>query len=121
MVLDTNILIAYLGGDKAATEPVDYWFVNNAVLFISAVTYTEVLALPEASESDLVKIRQFLSNFILIDVDKQIAEGTALLKRKYKLKFPDAAVAATAKYLEVSFVTRDKQLGKVKEITIVKI
>src|SRR3989344_4185911 len=98
MALDTNILIAYLDGDERVVATVDKWFSDNVALFISAVTYTEVLALPEAGASELVAMREFLDSFVLINVDKTIAEEIAAIKRKYKLKFPDAAIVASALY-----------------------
>lgn len=121
MVLDTNILIAYLDNDKKAIEAINTWFANNLTLFISVVTYVEILSLSEAGQADLTKIRQFLANFILIDVNKELGEIIAAVKRQYKLKFPDAAIVGTAKFLSVSLVTRDRQLGKVKEIKVVRI
>lgn len=121
MVLDTNILIAYLDNDQKAVEAVNDWFSHNLALFISVVSYVEVLSLPEAKEAELVKIRQFLANFILVDINKELGEIIAAVKRSHKFKFPDAAVVATAKSLAVSLVTRDKQLGRAKEITVVSI
>ena len=50
MVLDTNIVIAYLNGDEQVVATVRQWFVEGVGLFVSAVTYAEVLALREASE-----------------------------------------------------------------------
>lgn len=116
MVLDTNILIAYLDKDVRVIEAVNDWFSRHVALFISAVTYTELLALPEASPADLAKIQDFLDYFVVIDVDKNIAETTAALKRKYKLKFPDAAIAATAIRTRTTLVTRDRQMRRIKEI-----
>ncbi len=121
MVLDTNILIAYLDDDKKVVEAVNTWFVNNLTLFISIVSYVEILSLSEASQADLVKIRKFLANFILIDVNKELGELTATVKREYKFKFPDAAIVATAKFLSVSLVTRDKALHRARGIKVVKI
>jgi len=121
MLLDTNILVAYLNDDTSVVESVKNWFSQGTVLFVSAVSYAEVLALPEASSTDLDKMRDFLEYFVVIDVNKDVAETTALLKRKYKLRFPDAAIAATAYRTRVPLVTRDKQFRKVDEITVLAI
>lgn len=118
MVLDTNILIAYLDEDVRAVRAIQEWFSQHVSLFISAVSYAEVLALPEASSTDLTKIHEFLDYFIVIDVDKNLAEETAAIKRTYRLKFADAAIAATALRTRTSLVTRDKQFRKIKEIQV---
>ena len=121
MVLDTNILIAYLNEDARAIGAVNDWFSRHVALFISAVTYAELLALPEASPADLARIRDFLGYFVMVDVDKNIAETTATLKRKYKFKFPDAAIAASAIRTRSALVTRDRVLRKVTEIQVISI
>lgn len=56
MVLDTNIVIAYLNGDEQVITAVRQWFADGVGLFISAVTYAEVLSLKEASTKDLYEI-----------------------------------------------------------------
>ena len=121
MVLDTNILIAYLDKDARVIEAVNDWFSRHVALFISSVTYAELLALPEASPADLAKTRNFLDYFVVIDVNKNIAETAATLKRKYKFKFPDAAIAATAMHTRTTLVTRDRQMHRVKEIRVLSI
>ena len=121
MVLDTNILIAYLGEDAKVVHAIQEWFSQHVSLFISAVSYAEVLALPEASAADLAKIREFLGYFIMVDVDKDLAELIATIRRAYKLKFADAAIAATALQTHSPLVTRDKQLHKVKEMQVLSL
>jgi hypothetical protein len=117
MVLDTNILIAYLGGDAGVVAAVRDWFSENVTLFISAVTYAEVLALPAAGTADLAIMQMFLDSFVLIPLDRTIAEETAAIRRRHKLKFPDAAILATALYTKSILVTRDKRLHKIAGVT----
>ena len=121
MVLDTNIIIAYLNGDEKVIEAIRKWFVEGVGLFISAVTYAEVLALREASESDLQSMRQLLDLFVMIPIDKVIAESIATIKRQENLKFPDAAVVATARFTSSPLVTRDKRLHKVQDIVAISL
>ncbi len=121
MVLDTNIIIAYLNGDEKVIEAIRKWFAEGIGLFISAVTYAEVLSLREASASDLELMRSFLDLFVVIPVDKALAEGIASIKREENIKFPDAAIIATARYTSSSLVTRDKRLHKIRGISVVSV
>ncbi|HEY4521510.1 MAG TPA: PIN domain-containing protein [Candidatus Paceibacterota bacterium] len=121
MVLDTNILIDYLKGDEVVIETVRQWFADGIGLFISAVTYAEVLAFKGASETELQEMRQFLENFVLIPVDKAVAERIAAVRRENKIKFPDAAIIATALFTMSSLVTRDKRLHKMRNLTVISI
>ena len=121
MVLDTNIIIAYLDGEEEVVAAVRQWFSDGISLFISAVTYAEVLAVREVSAEDLQSMREFLDLLVLIPVDKVIAEEVAAIKRSEKLKFPDAAIVATARYTSSTLVTRDKRLHRVRNITAISI
>ena len=50
-----------------------------------------------------------------------MAEEIAAVKRLEKLKFPDAAIVATARYTTSPLVTRDKRLHKVRDLVAVSI
>jgi predicted nucleic acid-binding protein len=121
MVLDTNIIIAYLNGDKEIITTIQHWFEQRVGLFISVVTYAEVLSLKEASANDLASMREFLDLFVVISIDKAIAEDIAAIKRQEKIKFPDAAILATAQYTMSPLVTRDKRLHNVRGVTVVSL
>ena len=121
MVLDTNVLIDYRKGDEAVVEAVRGWFADGAGLFISAITYAEVLSFKGASEDDLNEMRVFMENFVLIPVDKIIAEEIATVRRSENIKIPDAAIVATARYTMSTLVTRDKHLHDIHGISAVSI
>jgi len=121
MILDTNILIAYLNGEVKIVNTISDWKCSGRVLFISAISKAETLGLPKISPKELDKIQIFLNNFLSIPFDDSIAESTALIRRKYRLKLPDAAIAGTALTRNLPLVTRDRQFRKIKEITIIEI
>lgn len=121
MVLDTNVLIDYLRGDERVIEAVRGWFANGTVLLISAITYAEVLAYKAASESELNEMRRFLENFVLIPIDRTMAEEIAAVRREERVKIPDAAIVATARSTASPLVTRDKRLYTVRGIQVVAI
>jgi len=120
VILDTNILIAYLSGQKIVIETVQSWK-SRGPLFISSITTLELLALAELAPKDIQRIKLFLQNFISVPLDNNLSEIGALFKRTYGLELPDAAIAATAAVKNLTLVTRDKQFRKVREITTLKI
>lgn len=65
------------------------------------------------------KIKIFLTSFIEVPFDNEIAEKAAIVRRFYKLPLPDAGIAATALVNNVPLVTYDKSFHKVKEIIVV--
>lgn len=121
MVLDTNIVIAYLGGDERVIKTIAQWFLERRRLIISIVTYVEVLSMREATEIQLTVMRQFLNYLVVIDLDKHLAEEVAYVRRVERLKFPDAAIVATSRMTNTPLVTRDKRLLKVKDLIIEEI
>lgn len=112
-LLDSNILIYYLDG-KSNVES----FINDAIepLYISVISITELLAKASLNSKQQRIIKEFLQRFYIIDLDYGIADRAAALKRKYRLKFPDAVVAATAINNNLTLLSQDKVFGKIREL-----
>ncbi len=120
MVIDTNILIAYLDGQKDVVEAIQNWK-SRGPLFISAITRVELLAFAKLTPAELGRIKIFLNNFISVPLDDALAETAALFRRDYKFALPDAVIAATAADRRLPLASRDRQFKKIKEITVVKL
>ena len=104
VLFDTNILIDYLNGIEQAKAELN----RHAEKAISLVTWMEVMigATPETEAA----VRGFLRGFVNLPVDEKVAAAAVELRRKHKIKLPDAIVWATAlsdKRLLVTRNTRD--------------
>ncbi len=100
-LFDTNILIDFLAGAIEAGDELAR-YEDPA---ISVVTWMEVMAgTPEATLEDT---RAFLDGFELIGVDKDIAEDAVEIRRRRRLKLPDAIIWAAARRRGRLLVTRD--------------
>ena len=121
MILDSNILIGYLNGDKDIVFALQAWRDSGAVLFISSISAIEALSLSTLTQVDALKIEDFLADFIVIPVDMQIVRTASELRRAYRLDVPDAAIVATAVINKVPLVTRDKKLRSVPGIAFADI
>ncbi|WP_231737780.1 type II toxin-antitoxin system VapC family toxin [Terracidiphilus gabretensis] len=102
-VLDTNILIDYLNGHPAAQQE----FARYAHPAISVITWMEVMAgtTPQTEQAT----RTFLSGFDLLGIDAVTAEQAVSLRRKHRIKLPDAIVWATAQVRQALLVTRNSR------------
>jgi len=101
VLFDTNILIDYLQGLPAAKAECDRYS-DRA---ISIVTWMEVMAgTTYANEQD---VRDFLINFATIALTPAIAELAVAIRRKRKLKLPDAIIKATAEDSARLLITRN--------------
>ena len=112
-LIDTVILIDHLNGVKKATD----WLKKNKDSYISPITRAELLvgALDEEKHS----IKLLLDSFETLLIDNETADLAAELRKKHRLKLPDAFQAAIAVKNKVSLVTRNtkdfkKEMGFVK-------
>src|SRR5476651_2705387 len=101
-LFDTNILIDYFNGEQRAKTEIDLYNFHA----ISIITYIEIIVgLQNMEDSEAIK--KFLLRFSIINVDIPIAERTATLRKKYKLKIPDAVILATAEHHQCLLITRN--------------
>lgn len=108
MTIDANIAIAYLGGDRPIIGALSNWRRDGRPLFLSTVAETEVLSFTGWSDDERRATEQFLGeNFTSIPFDRTLARIAAAIRRNAKIKFPDAAIAATALYTRTPLVTRN--------------
>lgn len=97
---------------------------NKIQASTSIISLIEVLSSP-AIENNLqlkAKYQNFfytMPNLKLVDVSHEQAKTAATLRRKYKIRTPDAIQLATAITQKADyFITNDKQLKKINEIEI---
>jgi len=101
-VFDTCILVDYLQGiKKARTEMESYDEVR-----ISLITWMEIMA-GAGNEAESGILRRFLSGFRVMDVSMETAETAVDLRRRHRIKIPDAIIWATAKNSGFMLVTRN--------------
>ena len=113
-LLDTNILIGYLNGNKKIAD----WVLDSkkenpfSGLSISLITKIEVLSLKTLKDSQIDDIEKFLDIFHIVSINDEIINLAATLRRKDLLSLGDAIIAASAIYHKATLVTNDKDLAK---------
>jgi len=112
--LDTNIVLYLLSGDTTIAD-----LLMEQKIFVSFITELELLGYRDISKEDLIKIEEFLKEVTIVDINSEIKKVVVELRKNYKIKLPDAIVAATAFYLNIPLLTSDKELGKLTELQIV--
>ncbi|PTB97543.1 VapC toxin family PIN domain ribonuclease [Marivirga lumbricoides] len=115
ILLDTNIIIYLLSGDKKLEEILD-----GKVIIASLMSEMEVLAYPELDEKNDKIIREFLSKINIVSINESIKEVAIQMRRKYKVKLPDAIIAATAFFLNIPLITTDSDFTKIEGLNILK-
>jgi predicted nucleic acid-binding protein len=102
-VLDTNIISFFLKGDSNLLP-----YFNYTNIHISFISELELKSIPGLSGKDIEKLESFLSTCVISDINAVIKSTTVIFKKDYKLKLPDAIIAATAFYLGYELITADK-------------
>ena len=101
-LLDTNILIDYLGGIEAAREELARYEDPS----ISAITWMEVMA-GAAGQEEAARLRSFLNEFRLVPIDEAVSEIAVTIRREHRIRLPDAIIWVSARRIGGLLVTRN--------------
>ena len=101
-LLDSNILI-YLSKNELPFSILDQF----AVLFVSVISYMEVLGYRFRNNKEKNFVKELVSMFNLRFIDQEIAENVIDIRKKHRIKLPDAIIAATAATDNLCLITRN--------------
>lgn len=103
-VFDTNILIDYLvGREEAQLE-----FERYTRRAVSLVTWMELqIGARDEEEGDVIDL--FLREFRVVDVTREVARRAVAIRRRTRLRLPDAIIWATAETESALLITRNSK------------
>ena len=119
-LLDTNILILHFRNRPNVTALLAQWETAGN-LYISVATRTEILAGMHSHEEP--KTMALLSSLNSLPIDETIADKAGRLIYQYarqgvQISFPDAQIAATAIYYNLTLVTTNTKHFPMPELKI---
>lgn len=76
------------------------------VAAISIITWIEIMVGAADTEEEK-SLRSFLGRFKLLQMDRSVAEMAFLLRRKHRIRLPDAIIWATAQNEGTLLITRN--------------
>ena len=103
-----------LKGDDTVAE-----FLNGKQLYVSFITQLELLGYPNLSPEDKEKIKTFLSDCTIIDINDGIKDQVIQIKTKHKIKLPDAIIAATSIFYDLPLFSADNDLRRIDDINLI--
>ncbi len=113
LVLDTDIVLYLLSGDKTLAD-----FLQDKQGYVSVITELELIGYPDITIRESQRIKNFLDDCTLVEINDEIKSIYVHLRKQYRLKLGDATAAATAIYLDLPFMTADRDFSKVAELQL---
>ena len=114
-VADTNAVLYLLSGNICMKPYLE------KKLGVSVIAVMELLSFPDIKIEEETKIRAFLNNCVVLDLNSRVRETTISLRRTYRKKLPDTIIAATAIEAGVPIITADTGFFNITELSVEKI
>ena len=104
-LLDSNTVIDYLEGKMPvrALEEMDKIIDQKAK--ISVITQMEILGWFGATSVQLNLLNEFVADAIVFDLTPEMINRTIKIRQQYKIKLPDAIIAATALVYDLNLLS----------------
>jgi predicted nucleic acid-binding protein len=114
-VLDTNIVLQLLNGDKILAG-----IVNNKALYLSFITEMELLSYSKLTDDEELRVKSFLNDCYVIEMNYPLKLSAINIRRIHKMKLPDSIIAATSEHLNLPLLTSDVEFNKLKSLQILQ-
>ena len=111
LLLDTNVIIGFLKGEKQIVRFLGNRLKKDAVLFVSQIKRMEMLSYHGLSKEDEAGIKEFLADVQVFMLEPRVEARAVVIRREHRLKLPDAVIVATALVNNCILVTCDLDLG----------
>ncbi|MBU4360540.1 type II toxin-antitoxin system VapC family toxin, partial [Patescibacteria group bacterium] len=108
-VLDTNSILYYLKRQKNLSQHFVNIVEGSDLISLSVVTKIELFSYPGLQIDEENKIKEFINDFKVDDLENDIVDKTIEIRKKYKLKLPDAIISATALINNAILITHNKK------------
>ncbi|MBF8293767.1 MAG: PilT protein domain protein [Bacteroidetes bacterium] len=115
VLLDTNAVLYLLGGR------IDFKSLPAGVFHISCISEMELLSYPKLKGAEEQIILRFLEDVAIIELSPEIKSMAVGLRRRYRLRLPDAIIVATSIVQGAPLVTFDKTLMKIEGLQVLQI
>jgi tRNA(fMet)-specific endonuclease VapC len=112
VVLDTNAVGAYPDNEKFTKN----YLKGNPSIGISVITLVEFLSNPELTTKNKFLFDEFIELVEIYPVTREnkiLVLQTVSVRKKYKLKLPDAIIAATAIVNNATLLSADDIFAKI--------
>ena len=117
-VLDTNAIVALLQGNTQLVQLLQ----SANWIGISVISQIEFLVFSGLTQSDLELFQQFIRRVEIVGLaagDPVLVDKIIEIRQQYRLKLPDAVIAAITIQNSASLVTADQEFAKINSLKII--
>ena len=114
-IADTNALLYLLSGNPCMKPYL------SSYIGLSVISEIELLSFPGITSSEEQQIRSFIKDCTVLFLTENVKNKTIALRRSYKIKLPDAIIAATAIENNLQLITADKGFKQITELNLMLI
>ena len=115
VLIDTNVISRYFNNSLDSNL---VSILETSSFKISVITRIELLSWDKYNAKQLELLTDFVSNCDIVSLDDNIIVKTIELRRKYKLKIPDAIIAASALLSNATLISLDNDFKNVKALKV---
>ena len=116
ILIDTNVISRYFNDNLEE----DLILLLEASNFkISVITRIELLAWEKYNQAQIDIINDFISNCEVIALDEKIILKTIEIRKKYKIKLPDAIIASSAIVFGATLISLDSDFRNIKGLQVI--
>lgn len=114
IAIDTNILIQGFKNNSKALV-----ILNENELFLSFITVIELLSYPELTREEENLLSEFISTCTIINNSPELQKIVIAIRKKFRLKIPDAFIAATALHHKVVLFSNTPVFERIHDLNFV--
>jgi len=116
-LIDSNAIIDFF--NKALPENGKNFLISIEPI-ISIITFIEIFGNNKADDREIKELQKFCEIATIYNVDPNVSLITIELRKSYKIKLPDALIAATALFYNLVLITRNvSDFEKIEGLEIV--
>jgi predicted nucleic acid-binding protein len=115
-LIDTNVIIHHLSGNTSIEA-----IITGAQLYISAITYIELLASSKISGEERISVETYINHLTVVQTNEIICNVAIDMRRNYRIKLADAIIAATCFFLNIPLLTYDSDFARIDDLRIIKL
>lgn len=112
-LLDTNVVLGIVKQRREAVACLEMGGANPQQYAYSSITRMEALGFPAITAEEETAIDGLLGCLTHLAISSEVETTTIRLRRRHKIKLPDAIIVATAVVYDLKLLTLDQDLARV--------